>query len=740
MRSSLPSPGFPRSLTALAAGLLLSGGIGAQTVSADDAGAVEAAAQRVLPTVDVEADRLGTTTEFTGSYTTGASTIGKTPRTLKETPQSVTVMTRTLLDDQNIRSLDDALRATPGVMVQNSSSYERTYHSRGFEIETIQYDGVPTQRRNGFAVSPDLSFYDRVEVLRGPAGLFNGAGQPGGTVNLVRKRPLATPQSSAQLMVSRWDAYRADVDLSRPLNDSGSVRGRLVAGHENRHFFYDRAQTKRSLLYGIVEADLGRDTVLAVGAHYEKNDMVPMYAALPRYTDGRDLGLPRSTNLNAAWAHTDVESTSVFANLAHSFSSDWKLKLGVTHMRENNDDYTGSNFGPVSPATGQGITLSAFHQKLDGKQTAADASLQGSFSALGRRHDVLVGANYLRRDYDLYSQLYTVPNAAINPFTYDPSAYAAFPTVPSPSRAASNTLNRIEQKGLYGSLRWSLTDPLKLIVGGRISSWESSARNKATGAYSTAPYKETSEFTPYAALTYDLNPVWSVYASYAEIFRSQANLFTVDGERLKPVTGSNYEVGIKGSPYGGKLNTSLALFRTYESHRSQVAVPSPCAGSPTGGACYVDEGKLRSQGLDAEVSGELLPRWQIAAGYTYNQTRYLKDTAANTGLPFASFTPRHLVRLWTGYQLPGELSAWTVGGGVTLQSNAYKIDRGVRIDQGGYAVWSARLAYRVTRNVTAAVNITNLFDKTYYQTLGGTRSANWYGEPRTVTATLQAVF
>lgn len=696
-----------------------------------------------LQTVEVRDDRLEATTEFTGSYTTGVSTIGKTPQALKDTPQSLTVITRQLLDDQNIRSLEDALRTTPGMLVQDSSSYERNYYSRGFAVESVQYDGVPTLRAfgSGFVVSPDLAAYDRVEVLRGPAGLFTGSGSPGGTVNLVRKRPLKFRQASAQVSVGSFDAYRGDVDLSLPMNDSGSLRARIVAGHEDKKFFYDRAHTKRSLLYGIVEADITPDTTLGLGLNYEKNDLVPMYGGLPRYTNGGDLGLPRSSNFNAAWARTNIEDTTVFADLNHRFANDWRLKASVSYMKEDNADFSGSNFGGITPGTGTGSTISSFRQSLVGEQTALDASLTGSFEALGRKHDVIVGANYKKRDYDLASQLMVVPNAAINIFNFNPANYATLPTVPSPTRAATNTLNRVEETGLYGSLRFALADPVKLIVGGRLSNTENSTLNKVTGLYSVRPYKESSEFTPFAALTYDLGPEWTTYVSYAEIFRPQGDKFTQAGTPLDPATGKNLELGIKGSHFGGKLNSSLALFRTIENARSLQVIPSPCLGSPVAGACFVNDSKVRSQGIDTEISGELLPRWQVAGGYTYNETRYLRDLAANQNQPLSSFTPRHMFKVWSSYQLPGALSAWTFGGGVQLQSMAYKLNGTARIEQAGYAVWSARATYRINRNLTAALNVNNLFDKTYYQTLGNSvGGGNWYGSPRSVTATLQAVF
>ena len=689
-------------------------------------------------TVQISADRLDS------DYTVDGASVAKGSRTLRETPQSVSVVTRQRLDDQNLRTLDEALANVTGLIVEQGSSIERRYYSRGFEVENIQYDGVTTQRNNGFLISPDLSVFERVEVLRGPAGLFNGSGTAGGTVNLVRKRPLKTNRIEGQASAGRWNNYRGVVDASRVLNESGTVRARVVATHEDREFFYDISEGKRSVAYAIVEADLSPSTTMGAGVHYERNKSLPFYGGLPRFSTGADLGLPRSTYLNAAWSRVDVKSNTAFADLQHSFNDDWKLRLAVSRMRENNHDVSGSAFGVVNPVTNLGPSLSSFRANLVGEQTGADLTLEGGFNALGRRHEVLIGANWSQRDFDNTSQLYAVANPIINPYTFNPLDYAVLPT--TIARAGTRTLTELEQSGVYASLRFALTDTVKLIAGGRVSNWESSTRNLVTGALTTQPYKQDGEVTPYGALTWDFAPEWTGYLSYAEIFRSQATQFTANGDRLDPATGGNIEAGIKGALYGGRLNASLAVFRIQEENRSQSDPfnPSPCAGSPTGGACFVAEGEVRSQGLDAELSGMLAPGWQASAGYTWNQTKYLRDRtatglpSANENQPLSTFTPRHLARIWTTWQPAG--TPWSIGGGVNAQSVSYKTATNVRLEQRGYAVWSGRLAYQINRNLTASVNLNNVFDKHYYRTLGSLSGSNWYGEPRNVTATLQAVF
>ncbi|MFJ1300726.1 TonB-dependent siderophore receptor [Pseudomonadota bacterium AL_CKDN230030165-1A_HGKHYDSX7] len=683
-------------------------------------------------------------TEGDRSYGTPAIMLGKRTQSLQEIPQSVSVVTRQLLDDRAITSLGEAMEITPGITVQDTNSYERAYYSRGYKIENIQFDGVPTQSGSGFLTQPDMAIYDHVEVLRGPAGLYNGAGEPGGTVNLVRKRPTADFAVSGKVSAGSWNNYRGEFDVGGPLNESGSVRGRMVAAYQDKDEFYDISNTQRTVFYGIAEADITPDTVASVGLSYERNRMTPFYGGVPRFSDGGDIGLPRDTYFNAAWSRARFERTTVFADMSHRFNDDWRLRVAATRAHERSHDYSGSAFGTVNRATGLGATLSAFDQTGSSVQHAIDASIEGSFEALGQRHDVLLGANYWERDYDSTSALYTPDNPRVNVYDFDPRDYSDFPTRLARTPSRSNAVT--EQGGLYGSLRLSLADPLKLTLGGRLSNYRSSSQNLVTGVTTRA--KDSGEFTPYGALSYDITPDWTTYVSYTEIFRSQATSFKADGSPLDPATGENYEIGLKGAMLDGRLNGSVALFRTIENGRSQTDPnsPAPCLGSPTGGACFINDGKVRSQGFELELTGSLTPSWNVIAGYTFNTTKYLRDrtatgaASANEGGSYSTFTPRHIFRVWSNYRLPGEWNAIDVGGGVRLQSASYKTVGAIRLEQGGYAIWDGRIGYRINRNLQAALNVNNIFDKKYYRTLGSLNGSNWYGEPRSVMLTLTAQY
>jgi len=293
---------------------------------------------------------------------------------------------------------------------------------------------------------------------------------------------------------------------------------------------------------------------------------------------------------------------------------------------------------------------------------------------------------------------------------------------------------------LYGATRLKIPEPLTLLLGARVSWWKNDSQDQIN-ATQAQHYRQSRRWTPYAALMYDVAAQWTAYASYADIFRVQSNMQDSDGAGLPPAVGANYEVGIKGEPLEGKLQTALALFRIEDKNRAIATAPVV-----SGNCCYAAQGSVRSQGLDAEISGHITAAWQIALGYTFNRNQY-KNDPARAGQAFSPFSPKHMLRLWSKYQLPGAWSAWDMGGGINAQSRIASEGGSppVRAVQGGYATASARLGWRINRHWSAALNISNLLDRRYYRRLGTgnfnpARFGNVYGEPRNVQLGLRVRF
>ena len=702
--------------------------------------ALARAAEDKLPEVQVTGQAVkDRPTELTGGYAAPGVSVGtKLPATLRETPHSVSVITRQQIEDQNLHTLDEIMAQTPGVTVDLSGTgVIPAFYARGYPIEYFQYDGLPVQTGGASWSQPDMVMFDHVETLRGAAGLFNGAGQPGGVINLVRKRPTGDRRFTGSLGLGSWNAARAEIDYSTPLNADGSVRARLAAAHDQRDSHVRYASSRRDSLYGIVEADLGSATTVSLGAGHQTRDWVPPMMGVPRYADGGDLGLARSTFLSTPWTHWDFETTQVFADLSHSINADWQLKLAAVSDRESSALKYAYVSGAVDRATGLGPRLMGGANDYDNEQLSLDAMLSGAWQAWGRRHEVVLGANWY--DRDARSQGGSLPGFGgipVNVFDFDPAAYAD----PGAVQWTSDSRSRTRQYGIYGAARLKLADPLTLLLGGRWSWWRTDSVNQRTGAQ-TADYRQDGRFTPYAGLVFDLDSRWSLYTSYADIFRVQSNYRGEDGGGLPPVVGANYEAGIKGSLNDGRLQVALAAFRIVESNRA-VAVSPVIVDS----CCYAAQGKVQSQGFDAELAGQIAPGWQAMAGYTYNTSEYKRDPSYQ-GQSFRTFSPRHLLRLWTTYRLPGALNAWDVGGGINVQSGTYS-EGGkplVRATQGGYATASLRVGYRISPQWSAALNVSNLFDRSYYTRLGsgGFGPANFgnvYGEPRNVQVSLRGRF
>ncbi|WP_175174260.1 TonB-dependent siderophore receptor [Achromobacter pestifer] len=651
-------------------------------------------------------------------------TMAKLPLTVREIPQSVTVIGLEQMREQNMQSLDDVMQHAPGIIVQPYQLLTTAYYARGFKVDSFEQDGVPVLMGNMAASPQDMAVYERVEILRGANGLMHGAGNPAATVNLVRKRPQREFSFSGSVSAGSWDRYRAEADLGGPLNDSGSVRGRIVSAVEDRGYFYDVADQQSALLYAIGEVDLGPRTVLSAGVQTQRIRSTTNMAGVPRYKDGGDIGLRRSTYLDAAWDRFNWDTTRVFADLEHRFGDGWTAKVSANYLTaDSNLKYAGA-YGAIDRQTGMGSRLMGGAYKFDNTQASMDAYVSGPVQWFGRRHELLLGGNVQRTTTEQYTGMLTPAlNVPVNVFDWDPHSVAE----PGVGPYTSPGETRLKQQGIYAMGRFSLADPVTLVLGGRMSWWNQTAPG--------ARQQIDPEFTPYGGLIVDLDRQWSLYGSYAQVFQPQSQL-TREGKSLDPVTGTNYEAGVKGELADGALNVSLAVFQIQQKNRAQQDPDWPCVGN---NCYYVSGGEVRSRGIEAEASGQITPHWSVAGGYTFNTSKYLKDAVSN-GQAFASFTPKHIFRVWTNYALPVLERRLSVGGGVQMQSGYSTVYGPVTLRQGGVTLVDLRAAYRLDKHLTVALNLNNVFDRGYYQSLSGTSWNNRYGEPRNAMLTLRAQY
>ncbi|MBC3955566.1 TonB-dependent siderophore receptor [Pseudomonas triticifolii] len=685
-----------------------------------------------LGAMAIQAKQFGVTTEGSDSYTTTATSLNKTPQSLRETPQSVTVMTRQLMDDRNLTGLDEVMAQTPGITFSQRNFGSHVFSSRGFAMEDESYtiDGVSGQ---GYSVTgwmtPDMALYDRVEVLRGAAGLLIGAGNPGGAVNLVRKRPTAIAQFSVTTRTGSWDNNRIDLDGSSALNDAGNIRGRFVASYEDRGYFIDELHKTAPLLYGIVETDLDEDTTLTLGLRHQSADIRGFSIfGLPRYNDGRALNLPRSTSLAQDWNRHQTETNEVFGEVVHHFSEDWAGTVSMTHSEGDFDQRVAYAQGAIDPQTLTGSRPLRTLLRSDTLQsTGFDSHLDGHFEAFGLTHQLTVGANGSEQQRRS-QQVLVSSNQALDVFNPDHHAIAR------PNRPAWSSITDFSDKryGLYSNLRLSLTDSLSLVMGGRISGYD----YQTQAANLTTKAQQNHEVTPFVGVIYDLSPEWSWYASYTDIFLPQSSYQSAAGKFLDPAIGASHETGIKGELFDKRLNVSMAVFYVKQ---KDVAVEDDansgnCPTNDSYGTCYLNGDIRRSKGFELEASGELLPGLQTLAGYTFNVTR------GSDGQAISAETPRHLFRLTSHYTLPGAWHRLTLGAGVSAQSGYSETESTQVIKNPGRAIWDARAAWKIDDHWSIALNGNNLLDRTYYKATGDIDRGNYYGDPRNYVLTLRGDF
>lgn len=683
-----------------------------------------------LGATSINASGLGATTEGTGSYTTGStSTATKMNLSIRETPQTISVITRQRIEDQQLNSITSVLNQTPGVTMSQDGGQRYNIYSRGSAIDTYQIDGVTTTQENQTRNMPstllDTAIYDHIEVVRGATGLMTGAGNPSGVVNLIRKRPTREFQAHVQQGFGSWDYYRSEADISGPLSENGGVRGRFVAAKQKNNSFRDWYSEDKEVLYGVLEADLDDATLLRLGIDYQKLKVKGSPGVPLLYTNGQQTNFSRSTSSGARWSFDNYDTTNYFVNLEHVFANDWQLKLAANYMDSERDEFYGSvltatNRAFLDQATGM-ANFNRYRAITPQNQTGVDVTLQGPFELGGRTHQFITGYNY--QNYNNHQDGFESSPITANFYTWDNY-------LERPEHKRGEIEDRfnidIRQRGSYAAFRFNVMDDVNVILGARVSDYRYDYFYTWSEPYTM---KKHGKVTPYAGITYDISPEQTLYASYADIFKPQISLDR-SGKMLDPVIGSNYEVGWKGEFFGGRVNANAAL---YLIQRENLAIQDGTVLDSDRTAYRAEKGETK--GIDLEVSGEILPNWNAQASYSYSRTEDPDGDRLLTQLPMDS------IRLWNTYRFSGNWDKLTVGGGVTWNSGIslyYPKPYYSKITQADYTVVSLMARYQLTDHLAATANLNNLFDEKYYSGIGG--SVGHYGDPRNATLSLRYDF
>lgn len=696
----------------------------AATVLAALSSSVFAAQTADLETVHIKGQRSynAIATEKNGDYSSFAATVGtKIPASLREIPQSVSIITNQQVKDRNVDTFDQLARKTPGLRVLSNDDGRSSVYARGYEYSEYNIDGLPAQMQSINGTLPNLFAFDRVEVMRGPSGLFDSSGEMGGIVNLVRKRPTKAFQGHAAAGFGTHKQYKAEADVSGSLNADGSVRGRVMAQTVGASPRPAEKNNHHETFYAAADWDINPDTVLGAGYLYQQRHLAP-YNGLPADANNKLPSLPQHVFVGADWNRFKMNSHDVFADLKHYFGNGGYGKVGMRYSdRKADSNYTfaGSKLNNAGKANVAGLGTD-----IKQKAFAVDASYSRPFALGNTANEFVIGADYnrFRSTNEKGSSSNVVSNIALGDF-HSVSYVDLIQNARAGTSGYKHTLDteNLDKFSVYGKSVFHPADGLSLIGGGRLGHYKIEA-----GEGDELHKASKTKFTGYAGAVYDLNDNNSLYLSLSQLYTPQTNL-DADGKLLKPRQGNQFEVGYKGSHMDDRLNTRVSFYRMKDKNAAAPLNPEDR------NTRYAALGERVMEGVETEISGAVTPKWQIHAGYSYLHSQ-IKTAANSRDDGIFLLMPKHSANLWTTYQVTPEL---TIGGGVNAMSG---ITSSAGMHAGGYATFDAMAAYRFTPKLKLQINADNIFNRHYYARVGSANTFNIPGSERSLTANLRYSF
>lgn len=687
-----------------------------------------------LPTITVSANNINSlTTEGSGLYTAKATTASTgLALSLKETPQLVSVITRQQMEDQNLTQLTDVVTQAAGLTINqggNIGSDNSPIYARGQTVDNYLLDGVKLLNSySSIFQSQDTALFDKIEIVRGANGLMTGAGSASASINMVRKKPLQDFKASVSASAGSWDAYRTDIDVSSPLNQSGNLRGRAVLAYQDGDSYIDRYAEERKVAYGVLEADLTDRTKASLGISYQQIDISGIArGGLPSYyTDGSLIEWSRSDSAAADWTYSDRSTTAFFADIEHKFNDNWKLKGILSRTKTSSDEVVGYAYSSgIDKQTGKGALIYATRWDYEPTQDLFNLTLNGSFNLFNQTHELVLGTTFTKSEnqrptYSGWNNGMSWNGKLDNIFSWNGNTPTRPETMIDGWYSGDDSSHSI-----FGAVRLKPSDKAAIILGTRVEDWKRVAINHDNAKNTTdiKTHKESGEVIPYVGLTYDLTDHWTTYASYTNIFSPQDKK-TVKGDYLDPLVGNSTELGIKGEFFDNQLNIGAAVYQTKEDNFA-VAVPEQPDNShiaPDGSQAYTAESGTKSRGIELEATGKLSELWQISGSFTRNLSQNSQGNSINTNIP------NNTAKLFSTYTLPYFDQALTIGGGLRWQSDIYSditLPVKARFTQDSYTLVDLMARYKINKNLLLNLNINNLFNEKYH--LATTNS--YYGAP-----------
>ncbi|RZZ90292.1 TonB-dependent siderophore receptor [Pseudoxanthomonas winnipegensis] len=669
----------------------------------DETTAADVAPQaRELDTVRV------TGTATNGFRSRGPAQVGKSGLAPGASPQSVSVVTRDLLDAQQAQSLADALHNVPGVV-------SNTFGRRGWDdliirgqvaSDSLFVDGLRTAASS--RVAEQLFGYEQVEVLKGPASLMYGLVLPGGLVNMVSKRPQADRFDHIDTTIGSHGLVQGTFDLNTPLSADGKAALRLNGLAMNSDDATDHVWFRARHIAPALSLDLGPDTDLTLLASYQtrqylRQQGLPLVGSI---LPSRNGPIPRDTFTGEPGQDPyRARQSRIGYAFSHRFGNGWTLNQ---NLRVQDFEVTGQLVSNTAMNADQRtLRRGAQDQAYDGHTLSVDTHAWKQVATGALRHDLTFGVDYLDTREDVLS--YTCTVAALN--VYAP-VYGS--PIRCPATPRTNTRVLVEMLGLYARDQLHLGERWLVSAGLRRDFTTTRTTNRANGRVERDPADATAGAL---AVMYDLTPAVRPYLSYATSFYPNTGT-DVDGRGFEPEEGRQWEAGLKIDLAQGRATLTTALFDLRRQHVLQ--------GDPLNDGFSIAIGEQRTRGAELGIAADLGHGLSLNAGYAYTDAVITDDggQAVSTVGNRLNNVPRHSATAFARYQLPGAWSRWSVNGGMRGESDRFAYSYTLP----AYVVADAGVAYDAP-HWHAAFSLKNIFDTHYYS--GGLAAAVAMGDDRT---------
>lgn len=621
-----------------------------------------------------------------------------------ETPQSEVTIDAEVLGNAGAFDLNQALDLSSSVARQNNfGGLWNSFAVRGF----VGDENLPSNYLvngfndgRGFGGSRDLSGVESVEVLKGPRAALFGRGEPGGTINLVTKRPTFEKEGEVKFSLGSYDNYRTDVDWTSPLSDAVAIR--IVGFYEDADSFRDTVETKKEGFSPSLVIHFNERSQLVYGLEYSHQEIpfdrgvVAINGKLGRIPESRFLGEPGDDPIE-----TDVMGHQI--EFQHDFNDTWSALVGFNYRDTSLEGFATENgFGGVD----ENGDLGRFRRYRDYDATyhVFRAELSGSFDTGGFEHRVIVGMDSDKFENDQFALRDRSTPQVINVF--DP-VYGAYPLPPLDPVNTPNIdrLETQESMGLYIQDQISVTDKLDIRLGARFDDYKQELKNRRSN--SSSKYSET-QVSPQFGVVYHVSDALAFYAVYGENFRPLSG--ATDENGLEPNESKSTEVGINFTLNDGALEGTLAIFDIEQSNISTVDADF--------GATAI--GEAESQGIELDLRGNITDTLSIWVSYAFIDAKTKNEfndrdfgSVVPAGSDLLNIPEQQLsLQLVQQTQLAGK-ALQLIGGLIYVDDrNGFFSDQDFRLPS--YTTVQIAANYDVSKSLVLRAEINNLFDEEYY--------------------------